>query len=190
MISLPGNRGEGRLKSAQGRQQKAIAAEVGKNWISLGDAHLPYRLLLLGKVMDRATANQIRAAGDISLAEWRVLAHAHMLGPCRASEIASAAFVDRSEVSRAIFSLEERGILMRVPDPKSRRGNLVSLTADGQALHAELRESRRRCFEQWMSNLDADERQTIEHGLLKILRNVMAEETDSSSRDPSGLSGD
>jgi DNA-binding MarR family transcriptional regulator len=147
-------------------------------------------MLLLGKVMDRATANQVREVGNISLAEWRVLAHAHILGPCRAAEIASAAFVDRSEVSRAIFSLEERGILKRVPDPKSRRGSLVSLTGEGQELHRLLQESRRRCFERWMSNLDAEERQTIEHGLLKILRNVMAEETGGSVRDPGGPLGD
>jgi len=164
------------MKSLDGSEARALAAEVGKNWLMLGDAHLPYRLLLLGKVMDRASANDVRAAGDLSLAEWRVLAHASQLGPCRASEIAASAFVDRSEVSRAIFALEQRGILQRVPDPRSRRGSLVSLTEAGRILHGHVQESRRRQFRHWMEDLDADELQAIEHGLLKILRRVMDDE--------------
>src|SRR4051812_46114389 len=74
-----------------------------------GPSHIPYRILLLGKMIDRVTAQHVRDTAQLSLAEWRVLTHVEMIGKCSAAEVASVAYSDRAEVSRAVGSLEKRG---------------------------------------------------------------------------------
>ena len=67
-----------------------------------GPSHIPYRVLLLGKMIDRVTAQHVRDTAQLTLAEWRVLTHVEMIGKCSAAEVASVAYSDRAEVSRAV----------------------------------------------------------------------------------------
>ena len=50
------------------------------------ERHLPYRVLMLGKMFDRLTAQQVREHAGLSLAQWRVLVHIAVMGSKSASE--------------------------------------------------------------------------------------------------------
>jgi len=87
---------------------RAVEA-LEERWANVAPQNLPYHILLLSKLLDRVTAQHVRETADLSLAEWRTIAHLDYLGTCSASEIANLAFVDRAEVSRALGNLEAHG---------------------------------------------------------------------------------
>src|SRR5687768_12233552 len=55
-------------------------------WHLFGQDHLPYRLLLLARMIDRRSARELQKFG-LSLAEWRVLAFIGVTGPASAAQI-------------------------------------------------------------------------------------------------------
>lgn len=138
-----------------------------------GPSHIPYRILLLGKMIDRVTAQHVRDTAQLTLAEWRVLTHVEMIGKCSAAEVASVAYSDRAEVSRAVGSLEERGLVQREANPRNRKSSLVSLTAEGKAVHAAIRGERGKFYEQWLTDLNVAERAALNDGLDKVTRRLI-----------------
>jgi len=138
-----------------------------------GPSHIPYRILLLGKMIDRVTAQHVRDTAQLTLAEWRVLTHVEMIGKCSAAEVASVAYSDRAEVSRAVGSLEERGLVQREANPRNRKSSLVSLTAEGKAVHTAIRGERGKFSEQWLTDLSEAERTAFNDGLDKLTRRVI-----------------
>ena len=138
-----------------------------------GPSHIPYRILLLGKMIDRVTAQHVRDTAQLTLAEWRVLTHVEMIGKCSAAEVASVAYSDRAEVSRAVGSLEERGLVQREANPRNRKSSLVSLTAEGKAVHTAIRGERGKFYEQWLTDLSEAERTAFNDGLDKLTRRVI-----------------
>lgn len=138
-----------------------------------GPSQLPYRILLLGKMIDRVTAQHVRDTAGLSLAEWRVLTHVEMIGKCSAAEVASVAYSDRAEVSRALGSLEERSLVRREANPRNRKSSLVSLTDEGKAVHTAIRGERGKFYEQWLTDLEPAERAALDAGLDQITRRVI-----------------
>ena len=143
-----------------------------ETWQLFDQVHLPYRILLLAKLLDRATARQLRDQDDLTLAEWRVLAHLETLGEASSARIAAAAAADRAEVSRAVASLEKAGLIVRRPDAGNRKRLLLRLTDRGQQVHRAVRAKRVAYFEFLLADLDGDERSRLDAALLKIARRV------------------
>ena len=143
-----------------------------ETWQLFDQVHLPYRILLLAKLLDRATARQLRDQDDLTLAEWRVLANLETLGEASSARIAAAAAADRAEVSRAVASLEKAGLILRRPDHGNRKRLLLRLTDRGQQVHRAVRAKRVAYFEHLLADLDADERSSLDAALLKIARRV------------------
>ncbi|MBW8743024.1 MAG: winged helix DNA-binding protein [Sphingomonas sp.] len=160
-------------------QQKTIPAgtpteaKSGKQPFEFGPSHIPYRILLLGKMIDRVTAQHVRDTAQLSLAEWRVLTHVQMIGKCSAAEVASVAYSDRAEVSRAVGSLEKCGLVQREANPRNRKSSLVSLTEAGKAVHAAVRGERGKFYEQWLTDLSDAERVALNASLEKVTRRVV-----------------
>jgi DNA-binding MarR family transcriptional regulator len=143
-----------------------------ETWQLFDQVHLPYRILLLAKLLDRATARQLREEDDLTLAEWRVLAHLETLGEASSARIAAAAAADRAEVSRAVASLEEAGLILRRPDSGNRKRLLLRLTEQGRKVHRAVRAKRVAYFEYLLADLDENERRGLDAALLKIARRV------------------
>ena len=143
-----------------------------ETWQLFDQAHLPYRILLLAKLLDRATARQLREDKEFTLAEWRVLAHLALLGEASAARIAAAAVADRAEVSRAVAALEAAGLITRRPDSGNRKRLLMHLTDKGRETHRRVRAKRVAYFEFLLKDLDAEERAGLDATLLKIARRV------------------
>ena len=160
-------------------QQKNIHADAAadgkssKPSFEFGPSHIPYRILLLGKMIDRVTAQHVRDTAQLSLAEWRVLTHVEMIGKCSAAEVASVAYSDRAEVSRALGSLEKRGFVQREANPRNRKSSLVSLTDAGKAVHTAIRGARGKFYEQWLTDLSDAERAALNASLEKVTRRLI-----------------
>ena len=155
------------------RADEPIEPKSKKPSFEFGPSHLPYRILLLGKMIDRVTAQHVRDTAQLSLAEWRVLTHVEMIGKCSAAEVASVAYSDRAEVSRAVGSLEKRGFVQRETNPRNRKSSLVSLTPAGKTVHAAIRGERGRFYERWLTDLSEDERVALNASLEKVTRRLV-----------------
>lgn len=143
--------------------------ELPKVWNLFGEDHLPYRLLLLARMIDRETAKQLQGQFGLTLAEWRLLAIAAALGPCSASEIGAAGEIDRAEVSRAFRRLEAAGLMQREPDPAHKKRLIITPTSSGQALYIEVRQSRQEFFRSVLSGLEQKERIEMDRNLERIV---------------------
>ena len=58
--------------------------------------------------------------------------------PLTMKQVAEAAIMDAPAATEAVNDLEARGLVIREIDPSNRRSKLVSLTADGRALVADI----------------------------------------------------
>jgi DNA-binding MarR family transcriptional regulator len=161
--------------SKTGRHEKGTLtdgqAQLMSIWGAFGDTYLPYRLQLLGKLIDRRASEHV-ARVNLSLAEWRVMAHIRRFGMLTISGISRAALVDRAEVCRAAASLERAGFLRREANPGNRRSQLLQLTEEGEDLFRTISEGRVAFFEDVCSVLTAAERKAMESGLRKMALRV------------------
>ncbi|MDD3401377.1 MAG: MarR family winged helix-turn-helix transcriptional regulator [Eubacteriales bacterium] len=53
-------------------------------------------------------------------------------GTCQ-DMLANTLMLDKTTVAKALFSLETRGLILRLQDPNNRRKNILSITPDGKA---------------------------------------------------------
>ncbi|MBB5984953.1 MarR family winged helix-turn-helix transcriptional regulator [Sphingobium lignivorans] len=146
------------------------AGPLEEAWSIFDARHLPYRLLMLGKMLDRISTQQVRDVASVSLAEWRVLAHIAVMGSRSASEVSVAALVDRAEVSRGVRSLEEKGYLTRVNNPRNRKSSLLVLTPAGADVYERMQQQRRAFYSVLTADLNAGELQMLDELLLRIAR--------------------
>ncbi|MEH3108212.1 MAG: MarR family winged helix-turn-helix transcriptional regulator [Sphingomonas fennica] len=145
---------------------------VADHWGLFGPDHLPYRILLLGRMLDRLTAQHVRSVGDMAVAEWRVLAHLAQMGERSASAVSAAALVERSEVSRAVARLTADGLVHARPNPANARSRLLSLTEAGRARFAATRAARLGFFATVMQGFTPDEAAALDGALLRIAQQV------------------
>ena len=145
---------------------------IPKVWHLFGNDHLPYRLLLLARMIDRETQKTLNDSFGLTLAEWRLLAIATSIGPCTASEIGQAGEIDRAEISRALRKLEPAGLIKRKQAPDHGKRLIITPTAKGQKLADKVKAERRRFFESIMSGLSREERSELDRQLLAMAENL------------------
>ncbi|WP_091149199.1 MarR family winged helix-turn-helix transcriptional regulator [Novosphingobium sp. CF614] len=132
-----------------------------------------FRMTLLAKIMDRMTIRYLSKSGDLTYAEWRVLARLAMMpdgGTVR--QVAELAWVDRAEVSRAANALEVRNLVVRKKNERDRRAPLLLLTKKGVDQYEFALKQRIEFHENLLSNLSNSERDTLDSLLYKIAENV------------------
>jgi len=164
----------GRRTSPKKNERAPATGPLEEAWSIFDARHVPYRLLMLGKMLDRITTQHIRELADVTLAEWRVIVHLAVMGSKSASEVSTAALVDRAEVSRAVRSLEENGYLTRVENPRNRKSSLLVLTPAGMAIYERMQKQRRHFYEQLMVDLSCEQLAMLDELLLCIARRADA----------------
>ncbi|WBU56396.1 MarR family winged helix-turn-helix transcriptional regulator [Paracoccus sediminicola] len=102
------------------------------------DGFLPYLLNNAAESTSRAFSAHYRRDHGMTRAQWRIMAHLGSFGALTATEICRRGFLEKSKVSRAVAALEEAGLVRRAPSDSDRRAELLSLTARGRDVHAEL----------------------------------------------------
>lgn len=149
--------------------------ERSPSWTLGGADFLPYRISLVAKLLDRRTTRMLAEQFNLSVAEWRVLAQLAMSSPSSVRDLAEKAWVDRAEVSRATASLVRRGYVKRHQNPEDRRGPLLSITRDGQALFRRIRPKRAAFHKSLTSRLEQAQLVSLEKSLLQLARVCLTE---------------
>jgi len=99
---------------------------------------------------------------DLTPSQTTLLTALGKQGPSTASALAAAERVRPQSIAVPLGVLEERGFVVRTPDPDDGRRLLVTLTPEGR----EVFEGSRRARQQWLAEalserLDADELRTL-----------------------------
>ncbi|WP_161981533.1 MarR family winged helix-turn-helix transcriptional regulator [Aurantiacibacter suaedae] len=148
-----------------------------KVWYLFGEDHLPYRILLLARMLERETQHHLMEQFGLSLAEWRLLAIACAMGPCSASDIGGAGGIDRAEISRAMRKLEPKGLLVREADPNHGKRLIISATPLGVELRGRVVAARRQRFRELMEDVPAEERAIVDRAITAIAQAVKDDPT-------------
>ena len=102
------------------------------------DGFLPYQFAVLASRMSREFSKLYRQKFDISIPEWRVVAHLAQSGTVSVREIHARVDMDKSKVSRAATRLTDNGYITKKPDPDDGRLVALSLTPKGQDMIAQI----------------------------------------------------
>ena len=132
----------------------------------------PYRLAVAAKHTSEQLARQYRDRFGISIPEWRVLVHLAHSGNTSVRDIEARVAMEKYEVSRAAKRLREAGLIERKENPEDRRLIILSLTADGRKMMAELLPMAKAHQAELEKRL-GDAFKQLEAGLEALLKDVM-----------------
>lgn len=99
---------------------------------------LAYRLHRLAHLVSSSAALRYRREFDVSLGEWRSIALLGAEAPISLNALARAAGLQKSQASRVVSGLVERGLARRDPDTRDARGVSLALTPAGRRLYRRL----------------------------------------------------
>ena len=133
-----------------------------------------FRITLIAKIMDRFTIRQLATLHDLSYAEWRVLVRlSAMPEGGTVGEIATQAWVDRAEVSRAAKMLEDRGWITRRSNPDDQRRPILLITEMGMRHFEKGMADRTRFHKDLLADLSPAECEIFDQLLLRIGNNLV-----------------
>lgn len=162
-----------------GHDEAAIIADRQLNGWHVADFDFPtFHLSLVGKIMDRLTVRRLARESGMSFAQWRALSCLAMANGMTVKEVAGLAWVDKSEVSRAVAELEKMGLTTRIANPRDARTPILMCTRKGMALFREQQQKRAQFHREILQDFSAEEWQALDDSLLKMARrlHIMLEE--------------
>lgn len=97
---------------------------------------LPFRLNVLAHVVAGGLDRLYNERFGFGIPEWRLIATLGEFGPMTARDIGAHSQMHKTKVSRAVATLEERGLLVRRANERDRREAFLSLTEAGANTYA------------------------------------------------------
>lgn len=129
---------------------------------------LPYLLNQAAEASSLAFQRTYKDRYGMLRTEWRVLFHLGLYGTMTASEIGARARMHKTKISRAVHRLAERRFIERLRDEGDRRIEHLSLTSQGRAAYADLRQTAERYEAELLSGFSADEAALLRRSLVKL----------------------
>ncbi len=130
---------------------------------------LSYRLHVVANLLSRGAELRYRREFGVSLWEWRTIA---LLGgaaePQSLNALASAAGIDKSQMSRVVSGLAARRLVLRSIDAEDARGVRLTLTRAGRALYQGLIRAAAERNDAFLDCLGAREREVFDAALDKL----------------------
>jgi DNA-binding MarR family transcriptional regulator len=99
------------------------------------ESFVPFFLVAISNKLTTSASRALLREYDCGVTEWRILAILAVETEAPPSRITQAVGIDKSSVSRALKTLQARGCVDIAQDPAHRRRQILSLTAEGRALH-------------------------------------------------------
>lgn len=96
---------------------------------------ISFRVHAVANLLSRGAALRYRREFGVSLMEWRSIALLGAHQPLSLNELARHAGLDKSQMSRVVAGLTERGLVLRGLDAADARGVRLSLTRAGLTLY-------------------------------------------------------
>jgi DNA-binding MarR family transcriptional regulator len=97
---------------------------------------MPYQLSYAANLVSEAIAQQYSALFNLTIPEWRVVAHVAEQSGITQQEIGLRTRMDKVTVSRATIALAVRGFVSRSKNAADRRSRRLGLTPAGRRLYA------------------------------------------------------
>ena len=129
---------------------------------------LSYRLHVVANLLSRGAAMRYRREFGVSLWEWRTVALLGAQAPLSLNELAAAAGLDKSQMSRVVAGLVERGLVARGADATDGRGVRLALTRGGERLCEGLIRAATERNAAFLDALEPHERGCLEGALRKL----------------------
>ena len=102
------------------------------------DQFLPYLLSVASNRVSGRIASAYEALFGLTIPEWRLVTLIAEHAPITQAQLCERSRMDKVTVSRAAISLTERGLLTRTPNAHDRRSHHLRLSAQGEALYAQV----------------------------------------------------
>ena len=131
---------------------------------------LPYRLSVLSNTVSLAIAREYEDRFQLSITEWRVVAVLGRYDGLSAREVAERTAMDKVAVSRAVAALMKDGRVRRATAAHDKRQSVLSLTAKGRKVHAEVAPLALQYEQRLLAHLDAEEQSWLARILEKLLQ--------------------
>jgi DNA-binding MarR family transcriptional regulator len=130
---------------------------------------LSYRLHTVANLLSRGAELRYRREFGVSLWEWRSIA---LLGASESAlslnELARSAGIDKSQMSRVVSGLAERGLVTREADAADARGVRLALSKPGRRMYAGLMRAAGERDEAFIGCLTDSERKSFDRVLGKL----------------------
>ncbi len=127
-----------------------------------------FRLNLLAHRSSRIAALVNETEFNLDSREWRIIGLLGAFSPFSLQALAQEVNVDKSQASRIVSGLIERGIIQRGADESDGRGVQLSLTTDGKALYKKVFPKAIRRNELLLSVLSGSDREALERILTQL----------------------
>lgn len=138
---------------------------------------IPYRMVNLAKRISDSCAEIYMHDFGLSIPEWRVLARLAEHDRQIARDLGSVTFMDKSKVSRAVNSLDDKGYICKEKDREDNRVSYLSLTASGRALYQQIAPRALDWEARLISTLDISEYRDLMRILEKLDRQIASMES-------------
>lgn len=129
---------------------------------------LSYRLHVVANLLSRGAAMRYKREFGVSLWEWRTVALLGAQAPLSLNDLAAAAGLDKSQMSRVVGGLVERGLVARGADETDGRGVRLTLTRSGEKLGEGLIRAAAERNAAFLGCLNPSERECLEGALQKL----------------------
>ncbi len=133
------------------------------------DHYLPYLLNVLAHQVSRNLAQVYEAQFDLSIPEWRLMAHLAESDRISVREVFQHVDMDKAKISRASARLEARGLMEKRPSTNDRRLVEMRLTDSGRALFEDIKPLALEYEAQFLERLDPEERALFTKMVYKLL---------------------
>ena len=118
----------------------------------------------------RQYKNKLLAPYGIGCRSAQILHYIELIPDCSQETLAEMLMLDKSTIARRLAMLEEKGFLLRTPNPADRRGQLLSLTPKGKELFPVIQDVNKKWFDFLTEGEDPEELDRMERTLAKLLQ--------------------
>ncbi|WP_424887147.1 MarR family winged helix-turn-helix transcriptional regulator [Streptomyces sp. XH2] len=123
--------------------------------------HAFYGLVWAGNTLSARVDQALTRTHGMPLSWFEVMLWLHgQDGPVAASDLGAKTLLSRSQVSRVVDALQDRGLVVRVPSPTDARSVCIVLTDAGRSAFSEADETRRaalaEAFDDRLDDADID----------------------------------
>jgi len=132
-----------------------------------------YRLNRLAYVSSRIAAGLNESRYGVGPREWRILALLGAAPNMSLNALAREANIDKSQASRTVSDLIDRGLIERCADAQDARGVNLDLTRAGKKLYQEMFPAAVERNEEMLAVLSEDEREVLERALEKMTTHML-----------------
>ncbi|MES2400592.1 MAG: MarR family winged helix-turn-helix transcriptional regulator [Pseudomonadota bacterium] len=127
-----------------------------------------FRLNVLAHMSSKIAALVNEQEFELDSREWRIIGLLGAFSPFSLQALAREVNVDKSQASRIVSSMIERGLLQRGADESDGRGVQLSLTPKGKAVYRKVFPKAVKRNEDLLSVLDEKDRQSLERILTQL----------------------